>query len=251
MKFKSIAICSLNLFVGPFAPGYTLLAANRFNAAFGTPIVALLWVALLGSTRWISQIEGFLALIIGLLIIHFASYLAGLILQIKNRAHTSFPRLLSSTALLLFINLGITLTSHFYKEEIFGFGFYHIPSSSMMPTLIPGDILLVDSWDTENINKGDIVLFTQENNPDFVYIKRAVAVGPTNYDWENKLKQLKSAELIENQVFVVGDNLNHSNDSRHFGAINNNQIKAKASAIILSIKNDLALRNKRTLTELQ
>ena len=64
-------------------------------------------------------------------------------------------------ALLFFLNGGIIVLSHIHKPVIFGFQLYHIPSNSMRPTLLPGDIVMVDSWisnqsiQLNNLKKGD------------------------------------------------------------------------------------------------
>lgn len=75
--------------------------------------------------------------------------------------------------------------------------------NSMVPTLSTGDFLLVRQ--TRTLKIGDLVVIVQgENN----LIKRVVD--------ENR-----------NQVWLSGDNLRESNDSRNFGWVDKNQIIGK------------------------
>ena len=82
---------------------------------------------------------------------------------------------------------------------------------SMKPTLKDGEVVLVDR-EAENIEVGDIV----------------VAKHPL----EQTSEVVKRVELINERghYFLVGDNLDDSNDSRHFGAVTREYIKGKVVA---------------------
>ncbi len=73
----------------------------------------------------------------------------------------------------------------------------------MLPTLRPGQLVWL--WRTAKISRGDLVVFEQ-----------------------NGLEKIKRIQEIHpDQVFVVGDNLAASTDSRDFGWIDRSQLRAK------------------------
>ncbi|HEX8639272.1 MAG TPA: nickel-type superoxide dismutase maturation protease [Pyrinomonadaceae bacterium] len=87
---------------------------------------------------------------------------------------------------------------------------YVCEGKSMNPTLRDGEVVLVDR--EAKIEIGDIV----------------VAKHPI----EQMSEVVKRVERINKQgdYFLVGDNLEDSNDSRHFGAVARNYIKGKVVA---------------------
>ena len=87
---------------------------------------------------------------------------------------------------------------------------YICEGKSMNPTLKDGEVVLVDR--EAKIEVGDIV----------------VAKHPL----EQKCEVVKRVEQINEHghYFLVGDNLEDSNDSRHFGAVTREYIKGKVVA---------------------
>jgi len=78
-----------------------------------------------------------------------------------------------------------------------------ISGHSMMPTLKAGKIVF--AFKSGQYFKDDIVLFS--------------------HDGLDKIKRI--ANVSSDNVFVLGDNMNHSTDSRVFGSINKSDIKGK------------------------
>ena len=93
----------------------------------------------------------------------------------------------------------------------------------MTPTLIPGDIIIVDTWAYQDTTAaiGDIVIFTKPYMPRTFLIKR--------------IKQVSTDKMaIQPSYFIVGDNKKYSSDSRHFGWVVHTSIRGKAVNILLS-----------------
>lgn len=88
-------------------------------------------------------------------------------------------------------------------------GIVQIEGHSMLPTLSPGQLVLVSSlpYLFSNPRIGDIVVFTHPKE-NILYIKR--------------LKK-----IIDEKYFVVGDNHVDSHDSREFGFIERKDIVGK------------------------
>ena len=125
--------------------------------------------------------------------------------------------------------------------NLFFFRFSIVVGDSMEPTLSNGNVLLVDL--RADIERYDIVVFKHEYK---YLVKRVIGCpGETVQIMENVIyingEPIKDSvnvqmdvdkyglakepvTLKENEYFVLGDNRNNSNDSRAFGAINENII---------------------------
>jgi signal peptidase I len=131
--------------------------------------------------------------------------------------------------------VGAVLALRLFVAEPFG-----IPSSSMEPTLEPGDSVLVDklAYRDATPRRGDLVVFHQPGTGD-VMLKRAVAVAGDSVGIEDGVLVVNGRRPVEpyanpraidsvyfgpvkvrpGTVFVLGDNRADSVDSRAFGAV--------------------------------
>jgi signal peptidase I len=134
---------------------------------------------------------------------------------------------------------------------------FYIPSESMVPTLEKGDRVLVNklSYKLHGVHRGDVVVFQRPpNEPDNGIddlIKRVIALPGETIEVkdckvlidgrvldESYVKQwdrtctFAPQKVGPNQVFVMGDNRDDSQDSRYFGPINQNLIVGRAFVIV-------------------
>jgi nickel-type superoxide dismutase maturation protease len=81
-----------------------------------------------------------------------------------------------------------------------------VTGTSMEPALLPGDRLLVRKWAT--VHPGDIVTAPDPRQAGRTVLTRAGSVGA-------------------GKVWLLGDNPEHSTDSRHFGPVPMNSVEGK------------------------
>lgn len=132
-----------------------------------------------------------------------------------------------------------------------------VPSGSMEPTLMPGDLLLmrIDAYRHRKPARGDLVIFHDKTHDNELLVKRVVGLpGEDLYIqggivWVNgRLLEEPYTEtpflsresgnvlLKSDDYWVMGDNRTKSADSRDFGPIQPAQFVGRAAAIIWPMK---------------
>lgn len=135
---------------------------------------------------------------------------------------------IASILLTAILAVGIIFTFFFKISTVSG--------QSMENTLHDGDSLIISSITTE-IEQGDVVVISQPNAYSLVLIKRVIAVGGQTVEFDHETgKTIVDGKIIdepyvkehvdytysmtkkyyvpEGKIFVMGDNRNHSADSR-------------------------------------
>lgn len=158
------------------------------------------------------------------------------------------------------------------RAELFGYDTYRLPSASMLPSLLPGDLLVVDTWRYRDrpIGRGDIIVYDYPIDPDQRYIKRAVglpgetleirdgvvlingralrepylpqAVANKQQDLPPGCRATRFAPIPEDAVVVLGDNRPNSNDSRCWGPLPLYSVRGRVEFVWASLGSDLDLR---------
>lgn len=157
-----------------------------------------------------------------------------------------------AAALILFTTLAVNFT----VSDLLGFRAYKVESQSMAPTVVVGDRIVADLryYKSHPPSRGDVIVFRTPTNE--IYVKRVIAVSGDTVEVDAKGatvngqllsepyvifdKKMESdtdfgpVDVASNKVFVMGDNRDHSFDSRHFGAIDVNRVIGKVLYIYYS-----------------
>ena len=143
-----------------------------------------------------------------------------------------------------------------FKDRAFG-----VPHDAMEPTLIAGDMIIVDQefYDHKEILHGDVVAFLYPKDPNSLYIKRIIGLPVDVVSIKNKKVYINghkfpddsyanfnsvtlsgnvsprdnfgSVHVPAGQYFVLGDNRDNSSDSRYWGFVKQDLIIGKALVI--------------------
>lgn len=125
-----------------------------------------------------------------------------------------------------------------------------IPSESMVPTLLPGDRVMVDKLTPRftGLKRGDIVVFDPPFKAPDPYIKRIIGLPGESIAvhsgrvWVNGEALRESylnqspryvygpVTVPEGKLLVLGDNRNQSNDSHFWGFLDIASVKGRAVA---------------------
>ncbi|MGN0261683.1 MAG: signal peptidase I [Eggerthellaceae bacterium] len=132
---------------------------------------------------------------------------------------------------------------------------FNIPSGSMETTIMTGDMVFSEKISVRNgVEAGQIVTFADPQDPSRTLIKRVIATGGQTVDlvdgsvsvdgivldepyatgYSVPLDTVDGVEISypytvpEGSIWVMGDNREHSLDSRYFGPISEQSVSARA-----------------------
>lgn len=116
--------------------------------------------------------------------------------------------------------------------RIFMFGFYRIPSASMLPTLQVGDYIMINKSkygvyvpftrkkivDVSQPERGDLIVFRYPPNPQFTYIKRLIGLPGDKISYKNK-QLIVNDRVVKMQArgeYSYVNTLSHQYTLKHF-----------------------------------
>lgn len=154
------------------------------------------------------------------------------------------------------LSAAVSLTLSLHRADFTGFETFRTPSTSMAPTLEPGDYFVTDSWRyrTTEPNVGDIVVYRLRGEPQVAYVKRVVGGPgdtvsiqggvlsrngvqvPERYlhapdDAKSYGRDLPPTLIPDGRYFVLGDYRDNSADSRSIGPIARDEITGQATLL--------------------
>lgn len=182
----------------------------------------------------------------------------------RRSAQKSFFR---DTLEIVFLALALYIVIQYAVQTV------HVLGSSMYGTLRDNDLLVASkiSYKLHRPERGDIIVFKPPNEDSRDFIKRVIAVpGDRLHIVQGTIyingEVLKESYLPErwtsnntyppdgrdlliptSQYFVMGDNRNHSSDSRTFGYVRQEDILGKAEVRIWPLDGVSLLNSKPTL----
>lgn len=162
-----------------------------------------------------------------------------------------------------------------------------VPTPSMVPTILVGDRLIIDKFTVRNglrswlpltpshkIRRGDIIVFKFPQNPEVLYVKRAIGLPGEKFEVRDKVVYINGQPLNEpykyhsdptiysanrgfhffsgdfrrdsvapftipqHQYFMMGDNRDDSADSRYWGTLSENLIVGRPLLIFWSYEDE-------------
>ncbi|MBI4536469.1 MAG: signal peptidase I [candidate division NC10 bacterium] len=143
---------------------------------------------------------------------------------------------------------------------------FKIPSGSMLPTLQIGDHILVNKflYHFRPIQRGDIIVFKFPQDESRDFIKRVIGLPGETLEVRGTQILINGQPVKEpyavfsdgalgssgerdrmgpitippNRLFMMGDNRDHSMDSRYWGLLDEAKVKGKAFLIYFSVRSD-------------
>ena len=231
------------------------LLFNFVFSLWGGIVFSIIFHTMKGSITQLNVV--FLALVLMVsFVIHLFIIIEGIRTanKVKESYQLKFYNKLYVYILAILITLGVDYSLASATRE-FVVQAYKIPAASMQPTLLVGDYLISNQlyFRTRNPARGDLVIFKYPKNERLNYIKRIVGVpGDTleiiekkvyinhaaldeSYIQQNNIQvslsgpndNLNPIVIPQNEYFVMGDNRDNSEDSRHWGTVKRHQIIGK------------------------
>ena len=141
--------------------------------------------------------------------------------------------------------LNFSLVSGILSFQLLFGGSFVVDGPSMEPTLYDGDVFLIEPvWNADDYERGDVVVFSLEDDPDYFYVKRIIGLPGEELQIRSNGVYADNVRLSEpylvadtssvpgvsryvddfvqtynvpaGHFFVLGDNREQSLDSRHF-----------------------------------
>jgi signal peptidase I len=179
------------------------------------------------------------------------------------RKRVPLLRIILACGIALFLIVLIPVVRFFSWAKCFDLHGFHTPSGSMCPAICEGEFFLagMDAYKSRAPQRGEIILFERDQG-NASFTKRVIGIGgdtvgggpantilingqpltlPTPCGEHNSHAPLSASgppfettKVPEGSLFVIGDNLDNSYDSRQFGVVPLNKVRGKALLIYFS-----------------
>ena len=227
-----------------FSPGLGFLYVGKPLLAVGLPLAGISILALTSWTRLILS-PVFVLVLMALAIVVWlgATVAAGVIAH--RLGEVTLLRSQKWYFYIAFIVLSSVTGSVLQEKrgQWFGYEPYRFPSQSMATTLLHGDFIIANTWKyrSNTPKRGEVIVFRFPKDPSVSYAKRVIGTpgdriviksGVVNVNGEpleepyvtSEFNQTSSQgtaafQVPSNAYFVLGDNRDHSNDSRYWGFV--------------------------------
>ena len=253
-----------------FIPGWGFWIVGKSKLALIT-ITAFVGLVLIFSwSRLVLNPIAYIALIGLIVSLLFLSAVYSAIIEFRRNEETS-PRRNWKSAFIFALISGVTLFLLMSdRSATLGYDVFRLPASSMAPTLVQGDHILVDSWhySESEIIVGDIVVFEVPGSGGVMYVKRVVGLPGDVLSFEDNvltrngmpvnepyayysggparsMSSFQNALVPDGEYFVMGDNRNSSRDSRYIGTIPSSGFAGRAVHLWYSRDEESGIRWQR------
>ncbi len=205
----------------------------------------------------LSTFFGIVSVIVLAIVFYLYSIFSSFSAARKNHNYQlrTFNRWFYYVAIIIFVSTAAN-TLFSFRGEVLGYETYRIPAKSMEPTLQVGEFITVTTrYDEPTI--GDVVVFLYPNDKSINYVKRIAALGSdvvsidngkvivngeylsfldVSEDSRQKEFSISMKEIVvpENEIFLLGDWRDQSNDSRFWGAVPMSDVVGKVTYIWFS-----------------
>lgn len=196
-----------------------------------------------------------------LILIYIFALVSAIRLARKNQDYTlkSYNRWYCYLAIVVAVTVILQIVGS-ARGKLLGYETFRIVSKSMDPTLQIGDFVTVDTR-YQQVKVGDVVLFIYPQDRSISFGKRVAAVGgdivsisegivyrngkhetlldvSAEYRKREASISMEEIEIPENEVFLLGDWRDNSNDSRFWGTVPVVDVTAKVTYIFYSRQSD-------------
>lgn len=225
----------------------------------GAPKRGLIIFCVAFFASWIGLLSGLLPYqpfnVLSMSLLIFLPYLFAVADSVKIARRTRYAYILKRYNK-WYVYIGILLLCGIVTELLGGdviVKTYKMSAGSMEPTLLIGDHILVNKfiyWNSAP-KRGDVIVFEYPPDPSKDFVKRVVGVAGDVLELRSGRLMLNGKEYEENylksasenygsygpvsvpeeSLFVLGDNRDHSYDSRFWGFVKADRVKGKVACV--------------------
>ena len=245
----------LSALLSLITPGLGHLYNGKFRLAIIIPTMFLILSAVILITGSIKIFTFMVILVLLLITVYLYSIIHSIILARRNSSYQikNYNKFIIYILWpILFFGIGLIISESCAVRT------FKIPTNSMMKTLFPDDMILVDMnyYKINIVSRNDIVIFNHPEHPDQLIIKRAIAFGGETISIANgqifiigKLFEENNPDIIyetgnyfyldemkipHGNIIFIGDNRLNSLDSRMFGPVSEKSVIGKPIYIYFS-----------------